>query len=149
MNGRVDGSVAIAGTLTCGMALYHFFLPTIFHWGDALGRTAMLRWALFMLNASFSFLLLAGGALSLVVAFDRGPRGRAATGVVIAMTGYWLFNAVYQVIVPMPLPAAMAGLKWAFGGFAVAVALLYAAGLVTRRTPAPALRAVEPPLGAR
>jgi hypothetical protein len=135
----------IAGALTCGMALYHFWLPWAFHWGDVLTRGAMLRWALFMLNASFSVLLLAGGILSLVVAFDPGPRHRVGTGVIVAMAGYWVFNAAYQVWVPMPLPGVLAGLRWAFGGFAVAVALLYAAGLLRPR-PAPEGAAAPAPV---
>ena len=143
-----------AGVLTCGMALYHFWLPYAFHWGEVLTRAPMLRWGLFIINASFSFLLLAGGVMSLAIALRPGPRERAARWVLIAMAGYWLFNAAYQVVFPMPLPPRLAGLHWGFLGFAAAVALLYVAALSDRR-PAAAARVggagLAPPrsLGAR
>ena len=75
-----DVPLAIGGVFTTGMALYHFFLPYIWGWGDSPGLPAMLRWALFMLNASFSLLLLFGGVLSLAIAFTRGLRDRISFG---------------------------------------------------------------------
>ena len=49
------------------------------------------------------------------------------------MAGYWLFNAAYQVLSPMPMPARLAGLKWAFLGFGLSLALLYLGALAGRR----------------
>ena len=109
------------------------WLPYAFHWGEVLTRAPVLRWGLFIINASFSFLLLAGGVMSLAVALRPGPRERAARWVLVAMAGYWLFNAAYQVVFPMPLPPRLAGLHWGFLGFGVAVALLYLATLSDRR----------------
>jgi hypothetical protein len=112
------------------MALYHFWLPFVFRWGDALTEVPALRWGLFMLNASFSFLLLAGGVMTLEIARRGGVRDAASRMVIVTMCGYWLFNGVYQIVAPLPLPRPVAGLRWAFLGFGLSVACLYAAGLV-------------------
>lgn len=130
-----EWGLVTASLMTCGMALYHFWLPYAFHWGDALGRLAMLRWGLFLLNASFSYFLLAGGVLTLVMAIRPGLKDGVGRLVVVAMAGYWLMNGAWQVLAPMPMPPALAGLRWAFLGFAVSVALLYASALVGGRAP--------------
>ena len=137
--------LAVAGVLTCGMALYHFWLPYAFHWGDALTRVPMVRWGLFIINASFSLLLLAGGVMSTAIAWRPELKAGPGRWVIVAMAGYWLFNAAYQVAVPMPMPGALAALKWAFLGFGLALALLYLGALAGRRpagiaTPGPGLR---------
>jgi hypothetical protein len=111
------------------MALYHFWLPTIYRWSDDLVKAPMIGWALASINAFFSFLLLAGGLLTIVIALDSRPRDRASTGVLVGMTAFWLFNAGYQVFLPMPLPARLAGLHWVLLGFAGMVALLYMTAL--------------------
>jgi hypothetical protein len=129
-----------AGLLTCGMALYHFWLPFAWRWGDALTHAPMLRWALFMLNASFSFLLLGGGVMTVAIAMRRGARDATARWVLLLMAGYWLFNGTYQLLVPMPMPAVLQPLRWALGGFALSVVLLYAAGIADRRAGASATR---------
>lgn len=129
----VDIALAAAGLLTCGMALYHFWLPFAFHWADGLTHEPMLRWALFMLNASFSYLLLVGGAMTLAIALQRGAAERTDRWVLMGMGGYWLFNSVYQVLAPMPLPPRLAMLKWVLGGFAATVVLLYLGALARSR----------------
>lgn len=125
-----DIALAAAGVLTTCMALYHFWLPFAFRWGDALVQAPALRWGLFMLNASFSYLLLAGGVATIALALGAGSRQGAGRWVLVAMFGYWLFNASYQLVNPLPLPPGFALLGWCFFGFAAAVALLYAGALV-------------------
>lgn len=125
-----DIGLTIAGVLTSGMALYHFWLPFAFRWGDALVNVPALRWGLFMLNASFSYLLLAGGVATIALGLGAGSREGAGRWLVFGMFGYWLFNASYQIVSPLPLPRPFAALGWGFFGFAAAVALLYAAALV-------------------
>ena len=128
--------LAAAGILTSAMALYHFWLPHAFHWGDVLTKVPMVRWGLFIINASFSLLLLAGGLMSIAIAWRPTLRHGAGRWVILAMAGYWLFNAAYQVLNPMPMPSRLAGLKWAFLGFGLSVAVLYLGALVGRRPPA-------------
>lgn len=125
--------LALAGALTSVMALYHFWLPYAFHWGDVLTHVPMVRWGLFILNASFSLLLLAGGMMSLAIAWRSELKSGAGRWVIVAMAGYWLFNATYQIVDPMPMPRALGALKWAFLGFGLAVALLYMGALAERR----------------
>ena len=128
--------LAAAGLLTGAMALYHFWLPYAFHWGDVLTAAPTVRWGLFILNASFSYLLLAGGAMSIAIAWRPELKHGAGRLVILAMAGYWVFNATYQVLIPMPMPRSLAGLRWAFLGFGLAVALLYLGALGGRRGPA-------------
>ena len=115
------------------MALYHFWLPYAFHWGDVLTHVPMVRWGLYIINASFSYLLLAGGLLSVVIAFRPELKPRVGRLVLVAMASYWVFNATYQVVLPMPMPRSLAGLRWAFLGFGLGVALLYLGALRDRR----------------
>jgi hypothetical protein len=143
----VDLVLLLAGLLTTGMALYHFWLPSVFRWGDALGDlpAPALRWALFMLNASFSYLLLTGGVLSLEIARRSGARDPISRLVLVAVGGYWVFNFVYQLVSPLPLPRPLVGLRWGFLGFSLSAVCLYGAALVRPAEPeaAPTL-ALEP-----
>ena len=130
--------LALAGALTAGMGLVHFALPTIFHWGDALTGAPALRWGLPLINASFSYLLLAGGAVTLVMAFRPGLKAGVGRWLIAIMAGYWVLNAVWQVLLPMPMPRGLSALRWAFLGYGLAVAVLYASALVGRFPPAAA-----------
>ena len=129
-----DARLLAAGILTAGMALYHFGLPFMFGWGGDLAREPMLRWALFSINAFFSFLLLAGGTITVAIARGPGPRERTHRWVLVGMAGFWAFNATYQVLAPMPLPPRLAGLHWVLLGFAVLVLALYAISLARPRS---------------
>lgn len=133
--GRIgpEFGLLLAGLLTAFMALYHFWLPYLFHWGDALTHVPMVRWGLLILNASFSYLLLAGGVMTVVIAWRPELKARAGRMVLVAMAGYWVFNGLYQVVLPMPMPSRLAPLRWGFLGFALSVALLYLGGLKDRR----------------
>ena len=131
----VDGGVLVAGILTSGMGLYHFFLPLQVHWSQPLARVPMLAWALMMINACFSFLLLAGGIITIDIALRPQERDRTGAWVLAVMAGFWLFNGVYQWLAPMPLPPRLAGLRWAFLGFALVGVSLYALALRRRGAP--------------
>lgn len=135
---RPDLGLTLAGSLTGLMALYHLWLPYAFRWGDVLTGVPMVRWGLFIINASFSLLLLAGGVMSVAIAWRPELRAGAGRWVVLAMAGYWLFNAGYQVIEPMPMPRVLAALRWAFLGFGLALALLYLGALAGWRPRDPA-----------
>jgi hypothetical protein len=131
---RPEIGLALAGILTTSMAIYHFYLPYAFHWGDALTGVPMLRWGLFMLNASFSYLLLAGGVITIVMALKPAWKERTGRLLIVAMAVYWAFNAAWQVASPMPMPRVLANLRWGFLGFSLSVMLLYASALVPGRS---------------
>jgi hypothetical protein len=141
---RVDWVLGVAGLLTSAMALYHFWLPSAFGWSEAMIGAPALRWGLFMLNASFSYLLLAGGLLTLVIAGRGAAAGGIARLVLMAIGGYWLFNSLYQIVSPLPLPRALAGLRWAFLGFSLSLTCLYGAALAPRGAPRADLPRPEP-----
>ncbi|OFW11223.1 MAG: hypothetical protein A3H96_25620 [Acidobacteria bacterium RIFCSPLOWO2_02_FULL_67_36] len=138
---RVFGIVAlgIAAANSCAMAGYHFALPVIWHWSRFVGGIpATIRWGLFAINVFFSFLLLAGGALTGVAArvFSRGAS--PDRGVLVAMAGFWTLNMLYQVIVPMPLPAKLWPLHLLLPGYAALTLLAYLIGLRALRAHGPA-----------
>ena len=117
------------------MGLYHFWLSAQFGWGKELAHDRMLQWALLSINTFFSYLLLAGGATTIAIALRPKPRGPLDVWVLMAVTGFWMLNAVYQALLPMPLPPRLASLRWALLAFALVVVLSYARGLQRSRRP--------------
>ena len=130
-----DGSLLAAGILTASMGLYHFWLPAQFGWARELAQDRMLQWALLSINTFFSYLLLAGGVVTFAIALRRRPRDPIDAWMLIAMTGFWVLNAAYQMFLPMPLPPRLASLRWALLAFAIVVLFLYARGLQRSRRP--------------
>jgi hypothetical protein len=128
--------VAAGGSLA--MALYHFFLPSLWGWTSYLERVPVtVSWGVLSINAFFSTLLLLLAALTVAVAVDRQPPGAPSFAILAAAAVFWAVNAAYQLAIPMPLPAAMAALRWVLLGFAGAMLALYVAALVTTvRAPA-------------
>ncbi len=133
----VDWSLLAAGVLTSAMALYHFWLPFGFGWPEALSRAPMLRWGLLSINSFFSYLLLAGGAMTITLAAKPAPRDRTSGWLLMSMIGFWLFNLCYQLLIPMPLPQRFAGVRWGLLSFALIVLFLYSM-VLWRRRPQPA-----------
>jgi predicted membrane metal-binding protein len=116
------------------MGAYHFFLPWQFRWGAFLNKVPQpIPWALFSINFFFSFLLLAGGILTFVAlrAFRRSCH--CDYGILVAMAGFWLANALYQIFVPMPLPAHLWPLHVVLLGFAVIAMLAYVVSVLAIR----------------
>lgn len=123
---RLNLPLVVAGAMTAVMGAYHFFLPMQFGWGADLAGDAMLQWALLSINAFFSYLLLMGGVITMIMAASSRPWGPIGVSFLIGMTGFWMFNATYQVLAPMPLPHRLAKLAWVLAGFAIVAAVLYA-----------------------
>ena len=127
-------SLAVGASLSSSMGAYHFFLPWQFHWGAFLKKIPQpIPWALFSINFFFSFLLLSGGILTFVAlgAFLRSCH--CNHGILIAMAGFWLANSLYQIFVPMPLPAQLWALHVVLLGFAIIAMLAYAASVLAMR----------------
>jgi hypothetical protein len=121
--------ILVAGSAGAAMGAFHFFLPGLFGWGrftDAL--PAEIRWALYAINAFFSLLLLAGSLASMAAVRDPAT-GALANWPTWTMTVFWIFNTAYQLAWPFPAPR----IRWVLVGFALAVAMLYAAGLYVGR----------------
>jgi len=131
-------SLTIAASFSSAMGAYHFFLPSMFHWGAFLKKVPQpIPWALFSINFFFSFLLLAGGILTFVAlrALRRSPAMHPDRGILFAMAGFWLSNTLYQVFIPMPLPANLWPLHVVLLGFAVLTTLAYGVSLLATREP--------------
>jgi len=138
--------LALGGALTTGMAIYHFYLPYAFHWVDALARTPMLAWGIQIINGSFSYLLLAGGLITIAIGLNPRLKDVVGKWVIASLALYWILNAACQVVLPMPLPRAFRPMRWGFLGFSVAVTLLYLSALIpTRRSEARPMTLVESP----
>jgi hypothetical protein len=127
-------ALAISGSSSAAMGAYHFFLPSMFHWDRFVTKIPdSIQWALFSINFFFSYLLLAGGVLTLV-ALRRLHRSLPPDrGVLYAMAGFWLVNLLYQLIIPMPLPAKLWLLHLVLVGYAVLCTLAYVASLIALR----------------
>lgn len=132
-------ALGIAAASSCAMAGYHFALPFIWHWSRLVGDIpATIRWGLFAINVFFSFLLLAGGVLTAVAARELRRGAPPDRGVLVAMAGFWTLNTLYQVVVPMPLPAKLWPLHLLLSGYAALTLLAYLIGLGALRAHRPA-----------
>lgn len=119
-------SLLVAGVFSSGMALYHFILPYHLGWKHSLIEvTAMINWAMFSLNNFFSFLLLWGGIMTIITAFRWEKVDLLGYGILVGMGLFWIFNASYQIFIPMPLPEHLIVLKWGLLAFAVFLVILY------------------------
>ena len=129
-------ALAVAASCSSAMGTYHFFLPSMFHWGAFLKKVPEpIPWALFSINFFFSFLLLAGGILTFITLRALRRSSHPDRGILFAMAGFWLANTLYQVFIPMPLPARMWPLHAVLLGFAAVTLLAYVASLLAMREP--------------
>jgi hypothetical protein len=124
-------ALVVGASSSCAMAAYHFFLPWLFQW-EARGAKQVapaIRWGMYSINFFFSFLLLAGGLLTFVAlrALRRGAT--PDRGVLIAMTSFWIINALYQLFIPMPLPAKLWTLHVGLIAYAIVTMFAYASAL--------------------
>lgn len=92
-----------------------------------------IPWALHSINFFFSFLLLAGGVLSFVALREFRRANHCDQGILIAMAAFWLANSLYQIFVPMPLPAQLWPLHAVLLGFAVTAVLVYVISVLAMR----------------
>ena len=125
--------VAFAGIGAIAMATYHFALPTIWGWDAYLAQVPpAVRWGALSINTFFSTMLLLLGLLTLLVAVVSSG-GPLVAGVLLAMAVFWLVNALYQILVPMPLPESLAALRVVLVAFAAVMAGLNVIALVAPR----------------
>ena len=123
-------ALAIAASSSSAMGAYHFFLPSMFHWDvDVRAIPSVIQWGLFSINVFFSFLLLAGGILTFVTLRALRRSSHPDRGILFAMAGFWLLNTLYQLFIPMPLPARLWSLHVVLVGYAVVTMLAYVVGL--------------------
>lgn len=136
MTRRLSATLALTIAASCSSAMgaYHFFLPSMFHWGAFLKKVPQpIPWALFAINFFFSFLLLAGGILTFITLRALRRSSHSDRGILFAMAGFWLSNTLYQIFIPMPLPARMWPLHVVLLGFAAVTTLAYAVSLLAMR----------------
>jgi membrane-associated phospholipid phosphatase len=108
------------------MAIYHFWMPYQFHWTDKLQATPpAIAWGAIMINFCFSVLLVWGAAMTVLAAFRWAKRDALTRCAVWGMGTFWVLNAGYQALFPMPLPENLRVVGWFLLGFAVLVAFLY------------------------
>jgi hypothetical protein len=138
MTRKLTATVALTIAASCSSAMgaYHFFLPSMFHWSNFLTKVPQpIPWALFSINFFFSFLLLAGGILTFVVLRALLRSSHSDRGILFAMAAFWLANTLYQIFIPMPLPARMWPLHVVLGGFATMTTLAYVVSLLAVKQP--------------
>ena len=119
-------SLGLAGTLDCGIALYHFMLPYHMDWRRGLeGVADSLVWALFALNFSWSLLVFLAGGLVLYAAKLGPMAGPFATRTVFVVGLFWVIHGVYTWLNPLSLPDALFWLRYVLGVFPVLVVVLH------------------------
>jgi len=69
-----------------------------------------------------SFLMLAGGVLTLSALAQLRAGHQPDRGIVAAMATFWLVNAAYQIVIPIPLPTYLGALRFVLFGYAIVVA---------------------------
>lgn len=97
MNSRRAANLGllVGGLSSCSMAIYHFVLPFAFGWGPFLDRLPpAIRWGSYSINFFMSYLMLAGGVLTLRawrhIRAGRSPDRR----IVAAMASFWVVNTL-------------------------------------------------------
>jgi hypothetical protein len=111
-----------AGVGSAGMALFHFFLPSVFQWSRFMTTVpASIVWGMYAINAFFSLLLLLGSVATIRVALSPGRDSVVVWGMAI----FWIFNAIYQLVWPFPARrvawGTLAFAAWMFASYAVAL----------------------------
>src|SRR3954469_19975845 len=98
-------TLTVAGLLQISLAVAHFGLPTMFDWSHSVGDdlSPLLRWALFLLNFSWSTIGLGVGGLTIYAARlnSNAPLARA---MLLMLALFWSAHACYMAFAPMPLP---------------------------------------------
>ena len=119
-------SLGVAGTLGCGMALYHAVLPYHMEWARGLGGVPdSLVWAIFALNFSWSVIVFLAGGLVIYAAALGPAAGRFAKRTVFVVGLFWLIHGGYTWLNPLPLPASLAWLRIVLGAFPLVVVALH------------------------
>jgi len=112
------------------MAGYHFWMPYQWDWTGKLRATPpAIAWGASMINFCFSVLLVWSAAMTIVAAVRWTKQDAATRCTVWGMGAFWLLNAAYQALFPMPLPEAVRAVGWFLLAFAVVVAALYAVAI--------------------
>jgi len=123
--------LVLGGAATAAMASYHFFIPSAFGWArETVGLYPTIRWALFSINFFFSCLLLALGMTTIAGVVMRCVNEGTYLVVVVSGVLFWLVNAGYQLLIPMPLPSSYAVLGYFLKSYAFGVAALLLIPLV-------------------
>ena len=102
------------------IAVYHFFIPFQFNWGDFLIEGApTINWSLYALNNYFSFNLLIVALFLLYHIFYKKEHLHTIKVLSIIAVLFWCFSAIYQIIEPMPLPESLSWLGYVLPGLAL------------------------------
>ncbi len=110
----------IGAIQTVLIAVYHFFIPFQFNWGEFLTEGApTINWSLYALNNYFSFnLLIIAVFLFYHLLYKKEHIQTIKILSIIAML-FWCFSTVYQIIEPMPLPRNLSWLGYVLPGLAL------------------------------
>lgn len=112
------------------MAVIHVLLPAAYGWEQYLGMvTPRQATAVQLTSVFFSFLLLWGGCLTVLVALRRGRVGRVGDLILYALATFWAVYVLYQVRVPPPFSNSLRQSLTATGAV---ITVLYLVFLLTR-----------------
>ena len=126
----------LAGALqTLAMAIYHFFIPSQFGWGQYLPEgLSTINWSLYGLNNYFSFNLLVVAAFLLYHLRFKSEKLYTIKVLGSIALLFWIFSAVYQLINPMPLPSNLVWLQVLLPSIAFLNIFLFIIPLMSSKT---------------
>ena len=115
---------------TLFMAIYHFFIPFQFQWGNyLLEHSPTINWSLYSLNNYFSFNLLILSLFLMYFVRSSKTNIQLVTVLSLLMLFFWIFSFAYQIIDPMPLPNRLRWLGIVLPSIALFNAILFGLGL--------------------
>lgn len=119
------GLLVIAGLHDCAIGAYHLILPRQWNWDAGLQSVpASLVWGVYMINFSWSLLILTVAALIFYAAAQDPTASAFARRVVFAVGLFWALHGVYLWFHPVPVPDSLAWLGYGLAAFpAIAIIL--------------------------
>jgi len=110
----------IGAIQTILVAVYHFFIPFQFNWGDFLAEgIPTINWSLYALNNYFSFNLSIIAIFLLYHLHTKKTHVQTVKVLSIIAMLFWCFSAIYQILEPMPLPLSLRWLGYVLPGLAL------------------------------
>jgi len=131
MNTLYKNFLTLGCLQTLGMALYHFFIPFQFQWGQYLSKgIPTINWSLYGLNNYFSFNLLVISAFLLYHLKFKVEKLHTIKTLAFISLLFWVFSATYQIIEPMPLPSSLQWLGVNLPSIAILNILIFSVPLI-------------------
>ena len=118
--------LVIAGLHDSAIGAYHLVLPRQWNWAAGLQNVpAILVSGIYILNFSWSLLILTVAALIFYAAAEGPTASVFARRVVFAVGLFWAVHGIYLWLHPLPVPDSLAWLKYGLAVFPALAIILH------------------------